>query len=46
MTTRNLRTPALAALCAAGLLAAPAAASAAGSTVFAGPLKVKDYTMT
>lgn len=46
MTTRNLRTPALAALCAAGLLALPAAASAAGSTVVAGPLKVKDYTMT
>jgi hypothetical protein len=46
MTTRNLRTPALAALCAAGLLAVPAAASAAGSTVVAGPLKVKDYTMT
>jgi hypothetical protein len=46
MTTRNLRTPALAALCAAGLLAAPAAANAAGSTVIAGPLKVKDYTMT
>lgn len=46
MTTRNLRTPALAALCAAGLLTVPAAASAAGSTVVAGPLKVKDYTMT
>ena len=46
MTTRNLRTPALAAVCAAGLLAAPAAASAAGSTVVAGPLKVRDYTMT
>ena len=46
MTTRNLRTPALAALCAAGLLAAPAVASAAGSTVIAGPLKVKDYEMT
>jgi hypothetical protein len=45
MTTRNLRTPALAALCAAALLATPAAASAAG-TVVAGPLKVKDYTMT
>ena len=46
MTTKTMRTPALAALCAAGLLAAPAGASAAGSTVIAGPLKVKDYTMT
>jgi hypothetical protein len=46
MITRNPRTPALAALCAAGLLAVPSAASAAGSTVVAGPLKVKDYTMT
>jgi hypothetical protein len=44
--TRTLRTPALAALCASGLLAAPAAASAAGTTVVAGPLKVKAYTMT
>jgi hypothetical protein len=46
MTSRKLRTPALAALCAAGLLAAPAAASAAGTTVVGGPLKVKDYAMT
>ena len=46
MTTRNLRTPTLVAVCAAGLLAAPAAASAVGSTVVAGPLKVRDYTMT
>jgi hypothetical protein len=46
MTTRNLRTPTLVAVCAAGLLAAPAAASAAGSTVIAGPVKVKDYAMT
>jgi hypothetical protein len=46
MDTRNLRTPTLVALCAAGLLAAPAAASAAGSTVVAGPIKVKDDTMT
>jgi hypothetical protein len=43
--TKNLRTPALVALCAAGLLAAPAGASAAG-TVIAGPLKVKGYSMT
>jgi hypothetical protein len=45
MTTRNLRTPTLVALCAAGLLAAPAGASAAG-TVVAGPMKVKGYSMT
>ncbi len=42
----TLRTTALAAACAAGLLAAPASASAASSTIIAGPLKVKDYSMT
>jgi hypothetical protein len=42
----TLRTSALAALCAAGLLTVPAAASAAAPTVVAGPLKVKDYDMT
>jgi hypothetical protein len=42
----TLRTTALAAACAAGLLAAPAGASAASSTIIAGPLKVKDYSMT
>jgi hypothetical protein len=41
----TLRTPLLAAVCAAGVLAVPAAASAA-PTVVAGPLKVKDYEMT
>jgi hypothetical protein len=42
----KLRTSALAAVCAAGLLSAPAAANAAAPTVVAGPLKVKDYDMT
>lgn len=41
----SLRTPLLAAVCAAGVLAVPAAASAA-PTIVAGPLKVKDYEMT
>jgi hypothetical protein len=41
----TLRTPLLAAVCAAGALTLPAAASAA-PTVVAGPLKVKDYEMT
>jgi hypothetical protein len=42
----TLRTTALAALCAAGLLTVPAAAGAAAPTVMAGPYKVKDYDMT
>ena len=42
----TLRTSALAAACAAGLLTVPAAASAAAPTVVAGPLQVKDYAMT
>jgi hypothetical protein len=41
----SLPTPLLAAVCAAGVLVVPAAASAA-PTVVAGPLKVKDYEMT
>ena len=42
----TLRTTALAAVCAAGLLTVPAAASAAAPTVMAGPYQVKDYDMT
>jgi hypothetical protein len=43
----NLRTTGLAASCAAGLLAVPAGALAATpTTIVAGPLKVKDYSMT
>lgn len=42
----NFRSSGMAALCAAGLLAAPAAASAAPTTIVAGPVTVKDYSMT
>jgi hypothetical protein len=43
---QNTRIPTLGAAVAAALLLAPAAASAAAPTLIAGPLKVKDYSMT
>ena len=42
----TLRSTAIAAACATGLLAVPAAAGAAAPTVMAGPYTVKDYDMT